>query len=243
MHTMKKLQISGFLLLMIFLYTNIQAQNSNDQSTINEEGSKKESVRWVFNTHLKVPFGPHTTQPVQANTNIVLNFGKLNPYYSLIFGVEGGFSYCWNKSFESGLHLGMMGTFFEEYNYKNWEYRNLLMFPFYGSLKYNYLTGINTAYLQFDAGYNFLAQNFYANNNYAQISAMERGGFLSGVSAGIERDYYDKRFFLSLGYEISANNVRVYLQNLPIEWVGVTTGTRDFTEYKQNIILRMGMMF
>lgn len=235
-------QITVLYLILSFSQTLDAQININESSGI-EILPKEDAIRWVFNTHVKVPFGPHTTQPIEANTNIVLNFGKLNPYYSLIYGAEGGFSYRWNTNFETGLHLGMMGTFYEEYNYKNWEYRNLFMFPFYGSLRYNYLTGINTAYLQVDAGYNFLAQNFYADNNFAQVSAMERGGLLAGGSLGVERDFYDKRFFLSLGYEFSANNVRIYLQNLPIEWVGVTSGTRDFTEYKQNIILRMGMMF
>jgi hypothetical protein len=237
------MKITGTLIIALIISLTSIAQNVSTSLANEAHEQGPERIRWVFNTQLKVPFGPHTYQPIPVNSNIILNFGKLNPYYSVIFGVEGGFSYSWNPSIETGLHLGMMGTFYEEYNYRIWEYRNLVMFPFYASFKYNLFKGFNTVYLQADAGYNFLAQNFYANNNFAQISALERGGLLTGISAGIERDFYDKRFFFSLGYEISANNVRIYLQNLPIEWVGVTTGTRDFTEYKQNILVRMGMMF
>lgn len=232
---MKLKSIIISLLSLAFVFQLAAQENENHKAYSFSTGK----MRWTIDIPIKTSVGNHTYQKINVNTNTDLYFFTLNPYYSIISGVEAGFSYSLTKKLYAGFHLGLVGCQFEEYNYRNWEYRNLFMMPAYASLRYDLLQSTNTIFTKLDLGYNFNSQNFY--NDLAVISAIERGGLLYAAHIGWERDYFNHRFFLSLGYEVNENNVTIYLENLPLQWVGNAEGIRKFKEYQNTIVLKLGM--
>lgn len=228
---MKKLHV-WIWCISLLATTQVSAQDSRpDYST--------DKLKWTINAPLKASFGPHTYQTINVNINTDLNFFRIKPYYSLITGIEGGFNYQIVNRLYAGLRLGIVGTHFEQYNYAHWEYRNLYMIPIYSTFRYDIYKDRNAIYAQADFGYNFVSQYFYSSLGY--LSVYEQGGLLYGASLGYEADYFNHQFFISLGYEVNENNVTMFLENMPLEWVGNATGTRKFKEFQNTLVLKLGM--
>lgn len=233
------------LLLLAILFSLPLKSNSQESIQITPQKSPWE---WHFNLLSKVSMESAQFQSLQIKESApALQFHRINPYHNPIMGMEFGVSYRLFPWLEAGLSTGLNGSFFEEYFYTRLEYRNVFLIPAYGSLRFQRQLGKQRVFLQADGGWLFNYQNFYrdyaGSNHLDNRTFREEGGFLLGLSVGVEKNLFQREFFLQLGYEINQNRVTIYLENLPLSWIGVASGTSQFTEYKNGLTLRAGIRF
>ncbi len=242
-----------FLIVLCSINFSFAQSNSSDELFLVEPlllpsyhySIKK--VHFKLNTLTKVSFGQakfQTIKPKEASPG--LQFHRINPYFNPINGIELSANYRFCSFIQFGLHGGISGAMFEEYFYTRLEYRNVLLAPLYASFRVQKPIGKSMPFLQFDGGWLFNYQNFYrdyvGNDYWNNLTFRETGGFLLGASLGLERRIGQKHFFIQLGYEINQNRVNMYLENLPLAWIGVAEGKAEFIEYKNAISLRVGMI-